>query len=389
MSPGTAKVYVNDGIGLFTELAGAVPQGTSSIGTGPIDLDLADVDGDFDLDLLLASRSGDSLLFVNDGTGVFADANDRLPGQPGPYVYGPDACDVDGDGDLDLWLDNGAASLREQLLINDGTGTFTDETTARVTANPGADDNEVQCADVDGDGDLDAVIASLSNEERVLENDGVGNFTLLAAAFTPAGDSTLGLDLGDLDGDGRLDAITAQGEQTPYLNRMYRGTIEQPVDVLAPTFRAVQQIADGTTGLIRVRFAVVDASTTDVGPRLREASIDLGGTTVAARFVGGDLFQASLGQFPAGAVVSYSACATDWAGNSACSATHSFTVGGGEADAGTPGGADAAVPPGADGGMTPPDEDGCSCRAGRRGTAPVELLFVLVFALLIRHRERS
>ncbi len=62
-SPGTARVYLNDGTGHFAEKAAAVPQNTQAIGTGPIDIDLFDADGDFDLDLVLASRQGESLFF--------------------------------------------------------------------------------------------------------------------------------------------------------------------------------------------------------------------------------------------------------------------------------------------------------------------------------------
>src|SRR5262245_41294164 len=99
-SPGTAKVYLNDGAGFFMEKPAAVPQNTQNIGTGPIDVDLFDAEGDLDLDMILASRAGESLLFLNDGTGTYADANGQFADQPGPYVYGMDECDVDGDGDL-------------------------------------------------------------------------------------------------------------------------------------------------------------------------------------------------------------------------------------------------------------------------------------------------
>ncbi len=97
--------------------------------------------------------------------------------------YGPVACDVDGDGDLDLWVDNSGPNYTEQLLINDGTGHFADETAMRVTGNPGGDDNGVACIDLDGDGDMDAAIAALGGNERVLINDGTGKFTLLAGVF--------------------------------------------------------------------------------------------------------------------------------------------------------------------------------------------------------------
>jgi hypothetical protein len=357
-SHGTAKVYLNDGHGMFAELAAAVPQDTSGQGTGPIDADLFDADGDFDLDLVLASRQGESLLFLNDGAGHFADAGARLADQPGPYVYGPDECDVDGDGDLDVWLDNGADALLEQLQVNDGAGHFADETAARVTGNVAdADDNEVQCADVDGDGDLDAIVASLSDNERLLANDGTGHFALREGAFPPLVDATLGLDLGDVDGDGRLDAIAADGEIPPFLNHLYLGTTEQPVDTRAPKLRA-WRLEEAKDGARVVRFGVSDAATSDVGPRLREAHVQLveAGTKIDATFVGGDLFRAVVPvAAPAEQAVHFQLCATDAAGNAACGEPEELTPGTGP--------------------VHPPDDDdtapgGCGCRVGARRTAP-------------------
>jgi hypothetical protein len=380
-SPGTAHVYVNDGTGHFAEKPDAVPMDTSAIGTGPIDVDLLDSDGDFDLDMLLASRDGDSLLFVNDGTGAFAFHDADLPPQPGPYVYGPDACDVDGDGDLDLWLDNGASGLLEQLLVDDGKGVFTDETAGRVTGNPSADDNEVQCVDIDDDGDFDALIASLSDEERVLVNDGTGHFALDPGAFPAASDSTLGLDLGDVDGDGRLDAITAQGESGSLQNRLYLGVAPQPVDTRPPIFRAVEQLPDAAAaGTFAVRFAVVDRATSDSGPRLREAHLDVSGAAFPATFMGGDLFRAP---FPAalGDSVTYRACATDAAGNAACSEPRSFRVGAGGAGASTGQGGDGAPPDASD--------EGCGCRvngAPMRDRGPTGLFAIALVGLALRRR---
>lgn len=327
-SAGTANLYLNDGRGYFQLLSGAVPQNTSSIGTGPVDLDLLDVDGDFDLDLLLASRQGDTLLFRNGGRGIFEDANGQLPGQPGPYVYGPDACDVDGDGDLDLWLDNGALDRKEQLLINDGRGTFSDETRTRLRtgSNLNADDNKMQCVDIDQDGDADVMIASLSGNERVLLNDGTGKFSLVRDAFPTVADSTLGLDMGDLNGDGRLDVVTGQGESGSYLNRLYLGLESLPLDGQAPRIRQVERFGSSLpAGVYPVRFAVFEQRTSDISPPVERAWLQLSsGEQLTAQPMGGDLFRVSL-RVGAGSTVRYRACAQDAAGLVGCSAELSVT----------------------------------------------------------------
>ncbi|MBK9036575.1 MAG: VCBS repeat-containing protein [Myxococcales bacterium] len=373
--------YHNDGTGHFAEVAGAVPPTTTGgTGTGPIDVDLFDADGDFDLDLIVASRVGESLLYRNDGHGQFAAAGADLPDQTGPYVYGPDACDVDGDGDLDLWLDNGAAPLREQLLINDGAGRFTDETAARVTGDPSADDNEVQCVDVDDDGDLDAIVASLSGVERVLVNDGTGRFAAVADAFPPVDDSTLGLDLGDLDGDGRLDAITAQGEGGAFLNRVYLGAPAQAIDRRGPRVRALETQVTTVAGATALRFALVDRATSDVALHLRDVHVTIdGGAPIAARPIGGDLYRA-VTTVALPATISVVITAVDDHGNQTVTAPAQVAVlSGGGGDAGLDAGAGGRDPGGCCGAQGRPPWSGGAlvalvalvARRGRRRPAAV------------------
>jgi MYXO-CTERM domain-containing protein len=320
-----AHLYVNDGAGVFADATSQLP-GTSD-GDVAYDFDLFDADGDFDLDLLIDMHSGTSMLWTNDGAGTYTQA--PFPAQ-GALKYGPVACDVDGDGDLDLWFDNAGPGYSEQLLINDGTGRFEDQTASRVTGNNGADDNGLQCVDVDGDGDLDAAIASLSDEERVLINDGTGRFALQPGAFSPAGDSTLWFEFGDVSGDGRLDCVTGQGESGDFTDRLYLGTDLVPVDTVPPLIRAVRAVTTPESGVAPVvRFAVSDDATSDEGPRLQRAYalVTIGGSDqeVPATFVGGDLFRAALPAVTEG-TVTWSACAVDRQGNAACSDPVAYEV---------------------------------------------------------------
>ena len=280
-------------------------------------------------------------------------------------MYGPDPCDVDHDGDLDLWLDNGGNNLNEQLFINNGGGVFSDETVARISGNLSEDDNEVQCVDLDNDGDLDAIVASLSNEERLYLNDGTGNYALLAGAFPAVGDSTLALDLGDLDGDGKLDAVTAQGESGSFLNRVYLGNIDQPVDTLAPRIRALQANPKKIGEQFLVRFAVEDRATSDVGPRLSDVHLEIiGGASIAATFAGGDLHQALV---PVSDALTVRACATDVAGNTACGAPVAISE-------------DVVV--------TPPPQGGCSVPGSQESSSLWLFSFVFVGGLLYRQKRR-
>src|SRR6188768_910596 len=206
-----AILYTNDGTGKFTlaevehdpefasptdrlpktiPAAGNAPA-VAGVATGsaiywgvrPIDVDFADVDNDFDLDILVNMRNGFSRIFLNDGRANFTDGTNfatiksadglketvtsNYPAKQGPYVYNQEICDIDDDGDLDMLIDNvgpkpannyswafGAGTTTQgqtldvsQILINDGHGKFVDDTINRVTGEPGGDDNSLKCAD--------------------------------------------------------------------------------------------------------------------------------------------------------------------------------------------------------------------------------------------------
>ncbi|HWB79922.1 MAG TPA: VCBS repeat-containing protein [Nannocystaceae bacterium] len=324
-------VFANDGTGAFTELDGAFSGMLDGI--SPIDIDLLDVDGDFDLDAMIDSHDGAVGLWLNDGAGVFTAAG-AIAEPNGVYHYNPAACDVDGDGDLDLWVDNAGPGYSEQLNINDGTGLFTDETAERVSGNPGLDDNGVVCVDLDYDGDFDAIVVALDFEGplRYLVNAGDGTFSLLDGAIPDNGDSSLWAELGDLNGDGRLDMVTGSGEQAT-IDRVFLGSAAQAADATAPAFRAVQQVADvAADTAVVVHYGVTDNTVTDEGPRLSRAfvrvAVDGGAPTeVDATFMGGDLFRAEIPGQADGSSVQYTVCAVDRAGNEGCADALMYGVG--------------------------------------------------------------
>ncbi len=338
--PPFGHLYINDGLGMFEEAEGAIPGSIS--GSGIDDCEFFDADRDFDLDLVVnAHTGGTGALWLNDGTGTFTAGGSIDPPATGNFHYNVAPCDVDGDGDLDLWIDNIGGGFTEQLLINDGAGNFNDETGARVTGNPGLDDNGVVCADIDDDGDLDGVVISLGSPERFLENDGAGNFTYIAGVFPAPTNCSLWGEFGDLDGDGRIDLVTAQGECSSS-DEVYLANQAVPADATPPRIIAVEDptpVAAGESPA--VRFAVSDRTVTDEGPQLARAYAvldpDGAATELDAVFVGGDLFRVVL---PAGdsGTVTFQACAEDRNGNVACSESQVYEIGGDPGGTGTSGG---------------------------------------------------
>src|SRR5687768_8619192 len=213
------RLWINDGAGRFTDATDArVPPTRIRFSW---DLELADVDNDYDLDILVScKRCANSTLFRNDGRGTFAEDTRAIPQYTNNYEFEP--MDLDGDGFLDLVTMNdgeivgeNSSSRREHVFRNDGKGRFRDATAAwwPPEHNVGEDDNMVAFLDFDSDGDADFVVGSLSGPDRLLINDGKGHLRVALDVFDGAPTpGTLGIALADLDGDGRMDVVQAQGE---------------------------------------------------------------------------------------------------------------------------------------------------------------------------------
>ncbi|MFH1593652.1 MAG: FG-GAP-like repeat-containing protein [Candidatus Omnitrophota bacterium] len=201
------RLLLNDGSGLFTDVTSTRIPGLSGESSS---VDSGDVDGDGDLDLIMASTGAQDTLLINDGAGGFTqDTNFNLPAitdASSDIVF----CDVDGDGDLDIITANngmpGLSSLRNRLYKNDGTGSFTDATEAALPEDYEYSET-IECGDIDNDLDLDMVVANYYNN-AVLINDGNGIFEDRSDERIPRNQfSANDVALGDVDGDGDLDML--------------------------------------------------------------------------------------------------------------------------------------------------------------------------------------
>ncbi|MBK8977589.1 MAG: VCBS repeat-containing protein [Planctomycetes bacterium] len=181
---------------------------------------LFDFDGDGDLDVVRPTPGGLAVRANVPGSVFGAPILLPVPGVAGEAISMTHG-DVDGDGDVDVWLAMADTTMR--LLIHDGQGGYRDETAARV---PSAQASaSVRCGvleDFDLDGDLDLAIGTgWGAPFLLLRNDGSGVFGYLQGDWLGSGFAH-DLGRGDLDADGDADLLVAAELPTDPTVRLYR-----------------------------------------------------------------------------------------------------------------------------------------------------------------------
>jgi len=194
-------VYRNDK-GVFKDMTADLGLETLTLARSAVWLDL---DGDGDLDLYVTRRSD------ADGNRLYENVKGRMvevtppgpAGQPGNDVaqaWG----DYDRDGDPDLFL-GGVLVTRPYLFRNDGDFHFTD-----VTAEAGLDTTEMTVtavwSDWDGDGDLDLALGDVFNF-RLFLNRGDGTFADAGLPIVAPSAILVSPSWADVNGDGKLDLL--------------------------------------------------------------------------------------------------------------------------------------------------------------------------------------
>ena len=352
-----SRVFMNDGAGVFDELFPWVDAG-GDINNHTMDLDIVDLDGDYDLDVFNSSRDSQARVYINNtyqpttgSTRMYTDTTGAsLIGTgstlSGTSNYEGEFADLDDDGDFDVWMKN-YANFTDKILVNTGTDAngavlFTESNgpgPSMIKGDPSVDENELDFLDFDGDGDLDAFAANFSGTNwiyaggaaqglvgeyhRTGTSSGGGLYPFNETPPSGNGGTTLDGEAADMDGDGDEDLLLANDSNQA--NRYWENVLGVP-DTHAPFFLRTSH-AVGTPNIPGNK--VVHAQVGDNSSYYLIAYYDVtltyqpGNVSVSMFSQAGQQFRAEI---PGGAT-SYAITATDLGGNTGTTGT--ISIGGG------------------------------------------------------------
>jgi hypothetical protein len=308
------------------------------IAASALDIDLGDIDGDLDLDLLHGSRQEAPRMFINplvENGGVLTAFRD-VTGSAFPAGYSTgnghyeqEMGDLDNDGDLDIYGLNWQVGfgLTDITIVNNGSGVYSGIV---QLANSGSDDNEGDFLDYDMDGDLDLFVANFSGQERLYRNNFSGggfSYTEVTATQLP-NDGTISLDADccDVDEDGDTDVFVANDLDDAEWYLQNQSTANDTFAPLLPNLEQAPPRAAGAAPTV-IRVQVYDNAPYYINwynATVLEYSVNGGAFSAAPmRSSAGQIFR---GEIPGSLVgaLAYRVKSSDKYGNTGTSATKSY-----------------------------------------------------------------
>jgi Ca2+-binding RTX toxin-like protein len=224
-------VYHNNRNGTFTDTSAASFTGAAPRAVNPREIITGDFNGDRLTDVFIADHGYDApptpgyrnTLMLGTASGKFVNATAKLPAFS-DFTHSADAADIDGDGDLDLYVGN-LTDPPPYILLNDGKANFSVAVGAlpENITNHTAGYTTSLFLDADRDGDKDLFLGGDPSPSQLLLNDGHGHFSATAAVLPPGrfgANGTISVDAKafDFNGDGLKDVLLSQTRANPAYN---------------------------------------------------------------------------------------------------------------------------------------------------------------------------
>lgn len=169
-------------------------------------VDCADIDGDGDMDIAACAYGGNEIRWYENTTGDGSDwTMDSVDYDfyDGSHI---ELHDIDGDGDMDILASSSSLGF---YLYRNSTGTSSSWSQITIFSTGGLG-QWISAGDFDGDGDLDAVgVTSGTDDVMVFENTSGTGTSWSTDVISSDEDSAVSAETGDLDRDGDIDIVVA------------------------------------------------------------------------------------------------------------------------------------------------------------------------------------
>ncbi|WP_299122763.1 T9SS type A sorting domain-containing protein [uncultured Winogradskyella sp.] len=231
-------------------------------GNEPYEIASGDIDGDGDMDLVMATydyNGGTPLqdyikCYLNDGNGNFP--VEIIVSSTIRWVDGLTLADVNEDGAFDIVASSAIQNKLVYYLSStsmDNTYVYTEVSIASNIASPG----DVVAGDINGDNHIDIVVPSYgSNWTQWFSGDGMGNFFVETTIESATTDGPYHIDVADFDADGDLDVVVGfvNSQSVEIYYNQYDGSDPTSVSWVKDT----QTVDSGNSFLLVVAFADVN-----------------------------------------------------------------------------------------------------------------------------------